>query len=265
MMALLAAVLCAASPPDAVVPEGVTAAMLTPLEAPGPWAFDVALDGQPVLARGDTFVPVKDRPERTLPTFRLAGVNVGAIAFTADGALLVVSGRALGVVSAAGFKKLVDLPADGMRLAAAGPKQVLLFAGVHLYRYTAGGRVEHLLEAPAPIDAVAADATRIVLATGRAVVELTGGAPKLLVATPARLTALALAPRGALFAASTKGIDWVANGRRYPFMAKGGEVRVRGNELFVLLEGEGLLKVAPLEGFARYGERVDAVLDGGRP
>ncbi len=266
--ALLLGLLCAAAPQpyEAVVPDGVSAALLVPLDGPGPWAFDVAPDGQPMLAKGDTFAPVKDRPERTLPTFRVAGVDAGAIAFAADGALLVVSGRALGVVSAGGFKKLADLPAEGLRLAAAGPKQVLLFGGEHLYRYTAGGRVEHLLHAQAPIDAAASDGTRIVLATGNAVVALEQGALSLVVETPTRLTCLALAPRGGLFLASAAGIDWAARGRRYPFVkGKGGAVRVRGNELFVLFPGEGVLKVAPLDGFARYGERLDAALDGGRP
>ena len=267
---LMVALWCAATPPpqpaEGVVPAGTVVGLVSPLTGEAPYAFDVAPDGQPVLARGDTFVPVKDRPERSLPTFSVAGVDAGAIAFTADGALLVVSGRVLGVVSARGFQKLADLPADGLRLAAAGPKEVLLFGGGHLYRFSAGGRVEHLLESPVPIDAVAADGARTLLATGNAVVALEAGGLSVVVELPSRAVSLALAPRGGFFVSTGSGVDWVSRGRRYPFLkGRGGQVRVTGNELFVLFPREGLYKVAPLDGFAAYGARVDALLDGGVP
>lgn len=268
MSALLLLALLGAEPRpyEAVVPDGVTAAMLVNVQDGDAFAFDVSPDGQPVFAHGDTFAPLKDRPERPAAPFRVAGVDAGAIAFTADGALLVVSGRALGVVSASGFRKLVTLPADGMRLVAAGPGQVLLFAGEHLYRFTAKGRVEHLLQAPAPIDAVAADATRIVVAVGRAVIELGARGPQLVAQVPNRLTGLAFGPGGGLLAASASGVDWLANGKRAPVISgKGGTVRVQGDALYVLFEDEGLLKVAPLDGFAGYGDRLDAALAGGRP
>lgn len=268
MSALLLLALLGAEPLpyEAVVPDGATAAMLVTVQAGDAFAFDVSPDGQPVIARGDTFAPLKDRPERAVAAFRVAGVDAGAMAFTADGALLVVSGRALGVVTANGFRRLVALPADGMRLVAAGPGEVLAFAGEHLYRVTAKGRVEHLLQAPAPIDAVAADATRIVVAVGRAVIELGARGPELLVQVPSRLTGLAFGPGGGLFAASASGVEWLANGKRAPVISgKGGALRVRGDALYVLFEDEGLLKVAPLDGFVGYGERLDAALAGGRP
>ncbi len=250
---------------EAVVPPGATAAFLVTLDGGAPFVFALSPDGQPVLARGDTFTPVKDRPERTLPTFRVTGVVAESMTFTADGALLVVSGKGLGVVGAGGFQKLVDLPVERMRVVAAGPGQALLVEGADLFRFTRGGQVEHVLRAPEPIGAVASDGERTVVAIGLALVELTGAEPRLLAAMPERVTSLALAPRGALIASSASRIDWVSEGKCTPFVkGRGGEVQVRGGDLFVLFPDEGLLKVSPLEAFSAYARRLDERHEGGR-
>lgn len=255
---VLAAALLLHDSGQALGPPGLTATLLVPLDGGAAYAFDVSPEGQPVLARNDLFVPIVDRDGRPSEPFRVAGVQVESVAFTTEGALLVVSGKRLGVVTKEGLRPLVELPEPKMQLAAAGPREVWVWSARDLYRLRAGGTLEHVLQVPEVIGAVASDGKRTVVAVGHALLELAEEGPRLLASAPAPVTSLALAPGGALVCASARGLGWVSGGRWFPFARGGGAtVRVRGTALMVLWPDEGLVRLWPVGAFDVWAQHLE--------
>ncbi|MHB8874292.1 MAG: hypothetical protein ACYC8T_11445 [Myxococcaceae bacterium] len=233
-------------------------------------AFDVGPGGQPFIASGQVVFPVNDRPERKLPPFRLSGVSrIDALGFTADGALLVISGTTLGAATPKGFRMLASLPAEKMHLSTGSAQQTYVWGGESVYALSRGGKVEHLVRTPEVIEALAGDGARLVLSTEGALLELKGtGEPRLFAVLPSPARSLALAPGGALFYSTDFEVGYLsAAGRRYPFVkGKGAQVRVAGTELFLFFEDEGILRCSPVESFAAMALAIDqasAGKDGG--
>lgn len=231
-------------------------------------AFDVAPSGQPFLASDQVIFPVNDRPTRKLPPFKLSGVGrIDELGFTHDGALLLISGKTLGAATNKGFRALATLPREGLHLATGSAQETWVWGGESIYSLARGGKVEHLLRSPTPIEALAADGPRLVFATQGALLELLGtGEPRLIIVLPAPARSLALAPGGGLFYSTDAEVGFVsATGRRYPFVkGKGAQLRVAGGELFLFFEDEGLLRCSPVESFAAMAQAIDAASrDGG--
>lgn len=232
-----------------------------------PLAFDVSPGGQPFLAADQVIFPVNDRPTRKLPPFKLSGGgHIDALGFAHGGALLLISGKTLGVATNQGFRVLATLPREKLHIATGSAQETWLWGGESIYSLARGGKVEHLLRAPTPIEALAADGPRLVFATQGALLELLGtGEPRLLIVLPTPARSLALAPGGGLFYSTDTEVGFVSSsGRRYPFVkGKGAQVRVAGGELFLFFEDEGILRCSPVESFAAMAQSIDAARDGG--
>ncbi|MDP1824825.1 MAG: hypothetical protein Q8L48_16335 [Archangium sp.] len=272
MIASLGLLLLSATPAawDGVFPSAAQAGFIFKLDdglAGRRFAFDVSPDGQPFLASDQVIFPINDRPSRKLPPFRLSGVaRIDELGFTRDGALLLISGKTLGAATAKGFRLLAMLPREKMHLATGSGQETWIWGGESVFSLSRGGKIEHLMRTPTPIEALAGDGPRLVFATQGALLELLGtGEPRLLAVLPGPARSLALAPGGALFYSTASEVGYLtASGRRYPFVkGKGAQVRVAGGELFLFFEDEGVVRVSPVESFAAMAQAIDAMRDGG--
>lgn len=266
-------VLAAAPQPwEGVFPANAQAGFLLKLDAAlttTRLAFDVSPEGQPFLAAGAVVFPVVDRPERELPPFKLAGAErIEELGFTRDGALLLVSGRTLGVATSSGFKPLAALPAEAFQLASGRPGELWLWRGQSAYLFTRSGKLEHLFRAPAALEALTGEGARVVFAMQGSLLELLpGGAPRVLavLATPVR--SLALSPGGGVFYSTEREVGFLApTGRRVTIVrGKGARLRVAAGALFLLFDDEGLLRCSPVESFEAMARSIEAAgQDGGR-
>lgn len=261
----------APSPWEGLFPAEAQAGFIFRLDAAlegKPLAFDVSPAGQPFLATGPVIFPVSDRPSRELPPFKLSGLQrIDALGFTQAGALLLVSGKTLGAATPKGFQPLATLPREGLQVATGSAQETWLWGGESVYRLSRGGKVDHVLRAPAAIEALAAQGSRVVFAMQGAVLELAGlGEPRLVSLLPGPATSLAIAPGGGLFYSTAREVGFLSpEGRRYPFVkGKGARLRVVAGELFLFFEDEGLVRCSPVESFASMAKAIDAAgRDGG--
>lgn len=273
MIATLSLLLLSAAPVpwEGVFPSAAQAGFIFKLDdalAGRRFAFDVSPAGHPFIASDQVIFPINDRPTRQLPPFKLSGVGpIDELGFTRDGALLLISGKTLGAATPKGFRVLATLPRERMHLATGSEQETWIWGGESIFSLARGGKIEHLVQAPSVIEALAGDGPRLVFATQGAVLELLGtGEPKLLAVLPGAARSLALAPGGALFYSTDSEVGYLsAAGRRYPFVkGKGAQVRVARGELFIFFEDEGLVRCSPVQSFAAMAQSIDAARDGGR-
>jgi len=231
--------------------------------SPIPPRLRVDARGRPVLLYGSVFVPLRGRgTAEALPPYRL-DVGVSDAAWTEDGALLVVSDRSLGVALPEGFTRIADLPAADMQVVPAGPGQCWLFGGEgdfarRLYLYDRGGVVAPVVKTPAPIAAVAGDATSVVVATAGALLRVTpGDRTVLLHRGDEPIRAVAVAGQSGIFFATARGVFYLREGgASFRMLDEGADdLQIRDEELFVLFRDAGVLRGSPVSAFAAVGRR----------
>lgn len=233
--------------------------------SPIPPRLRVDAAGRPVLLYGDVFVPLRPSDALTpAPPFRLGDWGgLDDAAWMADGTLLVVRDRTLGVVLPEGFVRIADLPAARMHVAPAGPGRAWLFGGEgdlarRLYLYDQSGVVAPVLAAAEPIAAVAGTADRLFVATGGVLLRVTPGDGAVLLHRGGEpIRALALAGDAGVFFTTAAGVFFLREGgASWRVLDEGAEdVQVRGEELYLLFRDAGVLRGSPVSSFATMGGR----------
>jgi hypothetical protein len=216
-------------------------------------------EGSAVLLAGSTFLPVASTAGSAVdPPFVVPSASdLSDAAWMTDGTLALVVGRQFGVAGASGFASLVDLPAADMQVAVGGPDRCFIFGGPNLLLYRKGGTALSLLRLPAPdaIGAVAGTPARFFVATGSTVLAFEPGSPPAVVyddGEGAGSTTLADAP-GGVFVGSDRGVTFVStDGRAVAPVLRGWPAQVASGTdvLYVWIRGQGLLRIAPVAGYA---------------
>ena len=137
-----------------------------------------------------------------------------------------------------------------------------------MYLYRKDGTLLHLLQAPAPITAVAGNREFTFLAIGEKIYLFSEGKPLLLAyATDSNVTSLAISPPAGIFFATTESVGYVSEpGRGFSFVqGKGAEVQVRGNSLFLFFPDQGIMMCSPILGFAKMAEDLQLAVDRAAP
>jgi hypothetical protein len=254
-----------AAPPAAVLPPDFKLGFL--VETPATRVrVRVNAAGRPYVLTGATFASLRT-PQAPLapPPFSVRGVGeIGDAVWTDDGALLVIEGRRLGVVTPEGFSPIGDLPSARMRLAPAGDGKCWLFGGDggferSLTLYDKGGGVRRVLELPTAISAVSGTPERAYVTTGGSILRLQGAsAPSLVFDGADRVQALARAGEGVFFS-TPRGVFYLADsGLLVPMMRDpASDVQIHGEDLFLVLDGKGVALGTPISRFDELGRRKD--------
>lgn len=221
--------------------------------------FSLAADGRPFVYLNDKLIALQHRTDVVAKSLTLKGVDsIDDFAWMGNGALLVISGRKLGAPTGQGFRVLITLPAEDMKIAPATADYFYLYGGdtpaqrQNLYVYERSGSLLHLLWAPQPIGSVSGDGEFTFLAVGDSVYLLVPGRLLTLVfAAGDEVTSLAMAPPWGLFYATANKVGYVReSGKAYAFLtARDAEVRVDGEDLYVLIPGDGIVKGSPVSSF----------------
>ena len=224
--------------------------------------------GQPTLLQNNIFYTLKNQKDQhTMPPFRVGGKQeINNYAWMNDGTLLMVAEKQLGGLTATGFKRILTLPTAGMKVEPATESVCYIFRGDtkeqqrNLYLYRKGGKLLHLLEAPEPITAVAGDGVLTFAAIGDSVFAVIADNPPVLVYTSdEKIVSLAASTvtTGIFFSTVNKVGYIYQRGQGYVFIKnKGGQVRVHNDDLYLFLEGEGILKVDPVTNFATLATQI---------
>lgn len=221
-----------------------------------PARLAVMPEGQPTVIFGRHLIALKDKEGRIPLAWESPGKQpLDEYAWMADGTFLAVSGARLGMPEEDGFKVLLELPEENMRLAPAGPDLFYLFGGMtdeqrrSVYLYAKGGRLLHLVQLDLPVAVVAGNGTLTFFATGNAIYRLL---PQegigLVYETEDEVTSLALAGTGGLFYGTPSGAGYVRGpGQGIAFLrGAAAEVATDRENLFVLVPDVGVLKIAPV-------------------
>jgi hypothetical protein len=272
---LLTALLAAAQPVRAYegfFPKGITAQRLLRLAdlkldqggggAQAKVGLGVEPNGQPLLLINDVFFNVPSGAgSKTLTPVRVkAPDGIQSFAVMDDGAVLAVSGRFLGAVIPNGFQKIVKLPGNRMKIAAATGDACYLYGGEtpaqkgSLYLYGKGRKLIRLVKSPRAITAVAGLGDATFFSTGTSLFLLKAGKPAVLVfEADSEISSLAVDwPRG-VFYSTARDVGYVSGpGRSYRFIrGEGAKLFVQNNQVFLFLRNSGeLVKCGPISKFA---------------
>ena len=241
-------------------------------EGVGPEEASFALDheGRPHLGFRDILVALGHREDVDRQVFHVPGVQtVDAFAWMRDGVLMVISGNELGVPGEKGLDVILTLPAPGMKIESASGDRLYLYGGdtaprrQSLYMYRKGGQLLHLLKAPAAIGAVAGDGVVTFFAVANSIYLQVAGEPLIFVyEAEAPVTSLAVAPPLGLFYGTERIFGYVTeSGKGYAFVqGAGGELRVHGEDLYLFVPEEGVVKAAPVSSFEALAQSLAASL-----
>ncbi len=261
----LAACVLADAPADlgGTLPPGMNATWLVrfakPLDADAARDVHFSLDpaGHAWLFLRDSLVLARPEMAPATDTLKVAGVErIDDAAWMPGGALLVVSGSALGEVGKDGFSKILSLPAAGMRLQAASEEECYLFGGASaetrgaVYLYRKGGKLLRLIQSQEPIDAVTGNGRFTFFAAGATIYAHSDGEPVRAVYTAeAPVTSLDLVPPAGILYTTSASVGYVSRpGLGFSFLSgRNPSVRSYGRELYVLLPDLGLVRCAPAQ------------------
>lgn len=215
--------------------------------------------GRPVLLHGASFLPLAtERGAPAPPPFGIAAMSPPDDAiWTDDGAMLFIHGRQLSVATPSGLRAIRRLPAPGMRLAPAGRGKCWVFGGAgafapRLFLYDAAGTVVPYFDAPGPITAVSGTLESVHVAAQGVVLRLSPTAGIFALYQGAEpVHALAAAPGVGVLFSTTRGVFFLGEDGSSVRIGdqRAAELHVRGQDLFVLYEGVGILRGRPLSSF----------------
>ena len=153
-----------------------------------------------------------------------------------------------------------------MRVRPASAGQCYLFGGypasqaVNLYLYRKGGDILQIIRAEAEIRAVAGDGDFTFVAIDRSVYLLAPERPLTLVCRAERpIRSLALGPSSVLFYATDTSVGISTGpGHRVEFLqGRGGEIRVRGETLYLFSPSRGLMSLFPVSRLVRMAREAE--------
>jgi len=251
--------LTALLPQDVYVVELVR---LDELEHPGAVSrFDVDPEGCPALLAGRALVVLGADGRRTPETIRLRNeYGIDDFAWMDDGSLLAISGQTLLELTGTGMKNVQVLPEGSMRVRPASAGQCYLFGGYALYLYRKGGDILEVLRAESEIGAVAGDGEFTFVAIDRSVYLMAPEQPLTLVCRAERpIRSLALGPSSVLFYATDDSVGISTGpGHWVEFLqGRGGEIRVRGETLYLFSRSQGLMSFHPVSRLVRMAEKAE--------
>jgi hypothetical protein len=232
------------------------------LEHPGAVSrFDVHPEGCPALLAGDNLVLLGADGRRAPETIRLRSEHgIHDLAWMDDGSLLALSHRTLLELTGTGMKDIRTLPESFMRVRPASAGQCYLFGGCNLYLYRKGGDILEVLRAESEIGAVAGDGDFTFVAIDRSVYLMAPEQPLTLVCRAGRpIRSLALGPSSALFYATDFGVGISTGpGQCVEFLqGRGGDIRVRGETLYLFTPRQGLMSLYPVSRLVRMAEKAE--------
>jgi hypothetical protein len=253
---------CSHAPPRALrasLPPSFALQLVVPWRG-SPHAARLRLDdaARPYLITDDTFVPLARLPSGAdARPFRIAGVSaIADVAWAGGGVMLLVAGQQLATVDEQGFRPLADLPAEHMRVVAAGAERCWLFAPAaadgRLYLYDRAGTVVEILRAPAAIHAVSGPVERAYAAIDTSIVRVSpSGGVTLVFDGGQPIVALAAAGAGVLFSTTT-GTFFLSEGNAVMRLTSVGAsaIEIRGDDVFFLLDGLGIVRGTPVSALA---------------
>jgi hypothetical protein len=226
----------------------------------GPHAARLRLDdgARPYLVTDDTFVPLARLPSGAdARPFRIGGVSaITDVAWADGGVMLLVAGQQLATVDEHGLRPLADLPAADMRVVAAGAERCWLFApsaaAGRLYLYDRAGTVAEILRAPTAIHAVSGPVERAYAAIDTSIVRVSASGGVALVFDGGQpIVALAAAGAGVLFSTATGTFFLSERNALTRLMSAGASaIEIRGDDVFLVLDGLGVVRGTPVSAFA---------------
>jgi hypothetical protein len=226
----------------------------------GPHAARLRLDdgARPYLVTDDTFVPLARLPSGAdARPFRIGGVSaIADVAWADGGVMLLVAGQQLATVDEHGFRPLADLPAADMRVVAAGAERCWLFAPSaadgRLYLYDRAGTVAEILRAPTAIHAVSGPVERAYAAIDTSIVRVSASGGVALVFDGGQpIVALVAAGAGVFFSTATGTFFLSERNALTRLMSAGASaIEIRGDDVFLVLDGLGVVRGTPVSAFA---------------
>lgn len=250
--------------------DGVPAAVRP---SPADLHYDLTEAGAPILLAKNVLLPVAAPgvPAAGVPISVDAPGALSSFAIARDGVPLAVTGQQLGVVTPRGFQPTLDLPRQGMRVAAASGTQLFLYGGGtaaeqrDLYLYRRDGALLPLFRAPSPIQAVSGFDDIAFVAFDRTILMLRLGeqsAPVYHASEP--ITSIAASPPAGIFFATASRVGYVYDQQKaYVFLrTKDARVSVRGGMLFVMLGSGDLLRCSPVTAFQRFADSIVRAAEG---
>jgi hypothetical protein len=226
--------------------------------------FNVDPKGKPCLLIGRNILAARYSADSDAKLYRLPGSQIlSDFAWMHGGSLLLIEGKNLVLLTAEGLEPIQALPRAGMRLAPASPDACYLFGGDtpeqqrKLYLYRQGGKLLYLLQAEAPITAVAGNGEATFVAIDRAIYLLALGNPlTLILRTQDPVTALAIGPDSSLFFSTSAGVGFSSGPESgYLFVrGQGAEIQVRGEVLYLYFPRTGIMKCSPASLFLKTAE-----------
>ncbi len=221
--------------------------------------FALDREGRPYLALGDLLIAIGHRDDFAHERYRVpGGANIDRLAWMRDGALLVISGSQLGVMTGERINPMLALPSASMRIEPASGDAFYLYGGDtpdqrrSLYLYRKGGQLLHLFRAPAAIGAVAGDGDVTFLAIEESIYILVLGEPlRFVYEAGEAVSGLAVAPPWGVFFGTAQSFGYVTESATgYAFIrGQGGEPRVHDEDLYLFLPDEGVVKASPVSSF----------------
>jgi hypothetical protein len=213
---------------------------------------------RPYLVTNDTFVPLAHLPSGAdARPFRIGGVSaIGDVAWADGGVMLLVAGQQLDTVDEHGLRPLADLPVANMRVVAAGAERCWLFAPSaadgRLYVYNRAGTVEEILRAPTAIHAVSGPVERAYVAIDTSIVRVSSsGGVELVFDGGQPIVALAAARAGVFFSTATGTFFLSERNALTRLMGAGASaIEIRGDDMFLVLDGLGIVRGTPVSAFA---------------
>jgi hypothetical protein len=222
--------------------------------------------GVPVLFAGDWLVPLtgQTRSKSLRPVRLKNGLSLGRAIVSSDGSLLAVSGKEFGVMNPSGFKKILALPGEGMKVASAGKDHVYLYGGRSeeqsrdLFLYRRDRKAAKIFRAPVPITAVTGDGSPAYIALGPSVYRFSSGKPLALVLqAEGDVVEMSMAGTGFFYATSETVGYWGGAGKSFVFLKDSGAVpRGGGQSLFLLLGSGDVIKCSPLTAFSNVAAKI---------
>ncbi len=255
-------------PAAATVDELVGRSDLPKRSRGNPISFDVDADGRAMLGNRGRFVLLSDEKARAARPFQVPGISVGhASAWMHDGTLLAIEGDVLGSMTQKGFAPILRLPDTGMKVAAASHDECYLYGGEgygrDLYLYRRGGKLLLVLRAHGTIDAVSGNGERTYVAVGPSIFRLVPDQDPVHVHTAAApVRSLAMAADDAVFFSTDNGVTYLTEkGLGFTFLqGKGGELRIRGERLYLFVPDEAVMRMGPVGSFEAQARTMKSAI-----